>query len=103
MKNCIHEALDTMLSRWNTMSAASGDDAEEAANAFEASFYTFIDSMREWVYELEQQPATVDELLAHPVIDALIAKLPAPLYLNFETEAELILEHKHRVDEDKYD
>lgn len=33
----------------------------------------------------------------------MIELLPAPFYLNFEVEAELIVQKKLRIDDDKYD
>jgi hypothetical protein len=79
------------------------DDPEFTANEFEASFYIFIDAVREWVYALERRPQTLDEFLELPLVEEIVRLLPAELYLNFETEAELIVENKSRVDDEKYD
>ncbi|WP_409340725.1 hypothetical protein [Paenibacillus sp. MBLB4367] len=103
METKVKLALKTALGNWNAMSNPEQDDAESTANDFEASFYRFIDAFREWVYELEQTPETIDDLFDLPFVQDIINRLPAPLYLNFETEAELILDKISRVDEDKYD
>jgi hypothetical protein len=99
----VEQALAAALRNWNAMSGAGGDEAESAANEFEASFYQFIDALREWVDGLEKRPQTLEEFMELPLIQDILDLLPAPLLLNFETEAELILEQQIRVDEDKYD
>ncbi|WP_028549576.1 hypothetical protein [Paenibacillus sp. UNC451MF] len=103
MNEKVTKALDTTLNHWNSMSRSDQDEAEEMANAFEASFYRFIEAVREWVNELESRPQTLDELLEHPFVQEITDQLPVPLYLNFETEAELIVENKIRIDDEKYD
>ncbi|NOU94301.1 hypothetical protein GC093_13885 [Paenibacillus sp. LMG 31456] len=99
----VEQTFITTLRNWKSMSGADNADAEEAANAFEASFYIFIDAVREWFHELDPQPQTLEIFLELPLIKDIIDRLPGPLYLNFETEAELILENKHRIDDEKYD
>jgi hypothetical protein len=99
----IEKALADALRNWNTMAGAGHDEAEAAANEFEASFYHFIDALREWVNGLERRPQTMEEFMELPEIQDILVLLPAPLLLNFETEAELILEQQIRIDEDKYD
>ncbi|MFB9325128.1 hypothetical protein ACFFSY_04220 [Paenibacillus aurantiacus] len=96
-------ALTEMLRNWQDMSSAEEAEAEEAAERFEASFYRFIDAFRVWVWRLASPPVTIDELLALPAVRLLTDRLPAPLLLNFETEAELILERQGREEEEKYD
>ncbi|MBE1442464.1 hypothetical protein [Paenibacillus sp. OAS669] len=103
MKDIVTKELDTALSHWNAMSRSDQEEAEEMANAFEAAFYRFIDALREWVYALNPRPQTLDELLEMPFIRDITDRLPAPLYLNFETEAELIMENRSRIDDEKYD
>lgn len=103
MNEKVNKALDTALGYWDSMSRSDHDEAEEMANAFEAAFYKFIDAVREWVQELESRPQTLDELLEYPFIQELADRLPVPLYLNFETEAELIVENRSRIDDEKYD
>ncbi|MBD0378835.1 hypothetical protein [Paenibacillus sedimenti] len=103
MNSAIEQAFNIMLRNWNSMSGTDNDEAEENANEFEASFYIFIEAVREWVYGLEQQPQTLEEMMGLPGMQILLDQLPAPLHLNFETEAELIIENIIRIDEDKYD
>jgi hypothetical protein len=99
----VEQALDATLRNWKSMSGSTDDKAESTADEFESSFYMFIDVVREWVYGLDQQPQTLEEFLELTMIKDILDQLPAPLHLNFETEAELIVEHKSRIDEDKYD
>ncbi len=99
----IERTLENALRNWKAMSGSGNEDAEAAADQFEASFYLFIDAVREWFQGLDQQPQTLEEFLELPVVRHMLEQLPAPLHLNFETEAELIVDHISRIDEDKYD
>ncbi|OXM85080.1 hypothetical protein [Paenibacillus rigui] len=103
MNRKVEQALESTLQQWQAMSKADGDDAESTADAFQTSFYRFIDALREWVNALPQRPESLEALLELPLIEGIVDQLPGPLYLNFETEAELILEHIIRTDDDKYD
>jgi hypothetical protein len=103
LENKVEQALDTALKQWEAMSGAGGADAEPVADEFQSSFYLFIDALREWVDELSPRPQTLEQLLELPFVQKLAGKLPAPLYLNFETEAELIIENERRIDDAKYD
>jgi hypothetical protein len=103
MPSKVEQTLEVTLRNWKSMSKVKNDDPEFTANEFEASFYIFIDAVREWVYALEQRPQSLDEFLELPLVKEILGLLPAELYLNFETEAELIVENKSRVDEEKYD
>ena len=103
MSTKLLQTLDTALANWNAMSKSDEEEAESTADAFQASFYRFIDELRVWVNELEERPESLEALLELPVIEEIVNKLPGPLYLNFETEAELILENKLRTDDEKYD
>jgi hypothetical protein len=104
MNEQVNEALDTALRNWNAMSNSSYDEAEGSADQFESSFYTFIDAVRLWANtDLKPMPQTVEQFLALPIVFAIFDKLPAPLHLNFETEAELIVDQIIRIDDEKYD
>jgi hypothetical protein len=103
LENKIDRLLDDALRNWNALSNASHDDAETTADDFEASFYRFIDAVREWYLALHPRPGTLEEMLDQPAIAAIMDRLPAPLYLNFETEVELMIDNISRVDEDRYD
>jgi hypothetical protein len=103
MKEKVEITLATALKHWQSMSGAEQDEAESTANEFEAAFYVFIEAVRNWVHALEPQPQSMDEALELPLIKQIVDLLPVPLYLNFETELELILEHESRIDDDKYD
>lgn len=97
------EALSAMLQHWQAMSAADEEEAEEMAERFEAAFYRFIEVFREWVEQLDSRPSTIEDLLALPAVQSLTDRLPAPLLLNFETEAEFIVERQEREEEERYD
>ncbi|MDF2713778.1 MAG: hypothetical protein K0R28_703 [Paenibacillus sp.] len=103
MNTEVEQALNTVLSNWKSMSGAEGDEAESTANTFEASFYKFIDAVREWVNGMEKRPKNMEELMELSLVRHILDRLPQPLHLNFETEAELIIEQIIRIDEDKYD
>ena len=103
MDPIIDQKLEIALRNWTALSNASHDEAETTADEFEASFYRFIDAVREWYLALEPRPGTLEDMLDKPAIAAIIDRLPAPLYLNFETEVELMIDDVSRVDEDRYD
>jgi len=99
----VAQALNAALTNWNAMSGSGEDEAESAADRFEASFYLLIDAVRDWVDGLDPRPRTLEQLYRLPTVETIVERLPAPLQLNFETEAELIIDNIRRVDEDKYD
>ncbi|PUA36382.1 hypothetical protein C8Z91_23495 [Paenibacillus elgii] len=103
MNREVEQALQATLQNWSSMALAEHEDSETAANAFESSFYRFIDAVREWASGLEPQPETIEAFLDLPMVQEMIELLPAPLYLNFETEAELIVQKKFRIEDEKYD
>jgi hypothetical protein len=99
----LEEALRKTISNWEKMGRSDMEESEDAANQFEHAFYAFIDVFREWVNDLDPRPSTVEELLALDTCREILDRLPGPLILNFETEADLIMENTIRIDEDKYD
>ncbi|MDD9268798.1 hypothetical protein ACFPES_17290 [Paenibacillus sp. GCM10023248] len=99
----VKQALQTTIDNWNAMTASHGDEQEAVADQFQSSFYAFIEVFRDWVLSLLPRPHTVSELFDLDMVQDILDVLPAPLHLNFETEAELILDNLLRVDEDKYD
>ncbi|MBP1961586.1 hypothetical protein [Paenibacillus aceris] len=99
----VKQALQTTIDNWNAMSASRNDEEEAVADQFQSSFYLFIDAFREWVQTLEPRPQSIDDLINLEMVQDILDILPAPLHLNFETEAELIMDNVLRVDEDKYD
>jgi hypothetical protein len=103
MEREVKQTLDTALANWKSMSEPGSGEAEATADQFESSFYTFIDAVRDWFNQLDQQPQTLEKFMELPLIQDILERLPAPLHLNFETEAELIIENIRRVDEEKYD
>ncbi len=103
MDDKMNSLLETALRNWAALSNASHDDAEATADEFEASFYRFIDAVREWYLDQEPRPGTLEDMLDKPAIAAIVDLLPVPLYLNFETEVELMIDNVSRVDEDRYD
>jgi hypothetical protein len=103
MHATVEQALETVLRHWNSMAGAGENEAEDTADAFESSFYLFIDAVREWYKDLDERPQTLGEFMEFPLIAEIFDRLPAPLHLNFETEAELILGNISRINEEKYD
>ncbi|SFL95004.1 hypothetical protein SAMN03159341_112122 [Paenibacillus sp. 1_12] len=103
MNQKIEQALAAVIRNWKSMAASKSEEAESSADQFEASFYVWIETVRDWVYELEQRPQTLEEAMELPVMKEILEVLPEPLLLNFETEVELILEKTIRIDDEKYD
>ncbi|TXK75166.1 hypothetical protein [Paenibacillus sp. N3.4] len=99
----VKQALEITLHNWRSMAGSQMEEAEPHADQFQSSFYLFIDALREWFLGLDKQPRNLDEFLKLTMIQEIVNVLPAPLYLNFETEAELIIEKTLREDEDSYD
>jgi hypothetical protein len=95
--NQVKRKLDTALEDWEQMAKASEDESEECAERFERHFYEFIDDLKLWYHQLEQPPATIEEAEGLTEIQEMMARLPAPLELNFLTELELIVEGKDQV------
>jgi len=103
MKASVTEAFETMLANWQLMSRSDMDSAGDDADRFQDSFYQFIEEVKEWLEGLADKPRDLGAALAMPEIDAFVEQLPAPLYLNFETELELILEGITRTEDARYD
>lgn len=103
MNEKIKQALAAVIRNWNSMAGSDNEDAESTADQFQASFYVWIETVRDWINELKQQPQTLEEAMALPAVKEILEVLPDPLLLNFETELEFILENTHRIDEEKYD
>ncbi len=100
------ESLDIMLDNWKRMQAGTMDDPDgnaDNAEIFETNFYRFIDLFRVWFESLDKKPETLEAALEVKEIDGIIELLPAPLYLPFETELDLIVEGKNRTSDEKYD
>lgn len=103
MDDQLQAALERTIQGWQSMAEADPEQAEDAADFFEQSFYQFIDVFRSWVRKLTPQPRSVEELLQLGTCQTIMQRLPEPLHLNFETEADLIIDNMERVEEDKYD
>ncbi|GAA3406296.1 hypothetical protein ACFFNY_23675 [Paenibacillus hodogayensis] len=103
MDDHVERMLRVVISNWNAMAMADGEESEPAADAFQASFYRFIDAVRDWFDAIEPRPPNFEAMMALPAMLSIAERLPAPLLLNFETEAELIFERKERIEDDKYD
>lgn len=98
----MQEAFQEMVQNWNRMGSTHDmDEAGDAADRFERSFYAFIEEVKAWVDALEKKPQSLDEALALPEIEAFSEELPGPLLLNFETELELIVEGLSRETDEK--
>ncbi|WP_134685178.1 hypothetical protein [Brevibacillus migulae] len=103
MLEAVEQALKTTLHHWNKMKGSSEEEAEDEANQFEASFYKLMEEVRMWFNRLDNRPSTVEDALELPDIIEITEALPAELYLNFETELDLIVDGKIREEDEKYD
>lgn len=97
MNSLIANEFDSMIKDWEQMARSDFEDAEEDASRFQESFYRFMDIIRDWIESLNVRPKTVDEAVQLPELARIAANMPAPLYLNFETELEIILEGQSRT------
>lgn len=102
MNSIIDRAFKEMLENWQQMSVSSPEDSEADADRFQNSFYKLIELVRDWIEAMKRRPRNMEDALALPEIAKMIEFLPPPLYLNFETELECILEGHSRV-EDTFD
>ena len=97
----MQEAFEEMIRNWNRMGSSDMDEAGDAADRFERSFYLFIDEVKDWFAQRGTKPQSLDEALALPEMEAFAEELPGPLLLNFETELELIVEGLVREEDEK--
>ncbi|MGE5703408.1 MAG: hypothetical protein ACM32O_12830 [Clostridia bacterium] len=97
------ELLAAVIANWNQMQTSSMDEAGEDAERFETSFYQWIEQVRKWYESLDKKPADLAEALELPLVVKIAEILPIALYLNFETELELMIEGIERAVDEKYD
>lgn len=95
MDDKIKQLLTATIKHWNVM---LNPKVETLSDEFMTTFYELTDALRDWVNEQHPRPATLDALLQLPLVEHILAQLPPELHLNFQTEAELIIENKTRVD-----
>jgi len=103
MDAALERALQKMIANWEKMKHSHEDDAADEAEQFEASFYAWIDHIRQWYTELPHKPATLEEAMLLPDVQQSMERLPIELMLNFETELELIVAGQTREEEERYD
>ncbi|MDF2683674.1 MAG: hypothetical protein K0R47_4864 [Brevibacillus sp.] len=103
MDATLEKALQTVLANWERMKKSHEDDAADDADQFEASFYSWMEKLREWFEQLEHKPATLEAALRLPDVEEVTDLLPIELMLNFETELELIVEGQTRMEDERYD
>lgn len=103
MKDAMQNLLHDLLAQWQRMQKANIlQDAEDSASLFEYKFYQFIESFRKWFATVEGM-TSLEDALKHPDIDAIVQQLPAPLYLPFENELDLMIEGITQEADEKYD
>ncbi|GAB2696451.1 hypothetical protein ACFQWB_03405 [Paenibacillus thermoaerophilus] len=100
MPDQVKKALDVMLGNWERMADADMDDAESSADSFQDSFYAMVEELRRWTDGLSERPASLEAFMELPLVKDIVDRLPDPLRLNFETEAEWIVENVVRDEED---
>ncbi len=92
MQPDIKVALKNVLDNWNGMQGSQMDEAEEDADRFEASFYDFITEIKHYLLKMDRIPKKLETALKLPTIKRIVKALPTPLYLNFESELDLMIE-----------
>lgn len=96
MEDKLEEAFAMVLENWRKMQVSEMEAAEEDAERFEVSFYRWTDLIEAWMKGLNSKPESLDEAMKLPEIEQMIDQLPTPLYINFETELDLIIEEINR-------
>lgn len=79
---------------WDMMQKTEGDEGEEWAIRFEQHYYDFSDALREWMYQQETLPKTLEEAYELKEIKWIQDNTPAPLQLNLDIEVEEIIEKR---------
>lgn len=92
MQHDMQGAFSTMLENWNKMQRSELEEAQDDAERFELSFYDFMEEVEKWLKTLNKKPTNYEETTNLPEIKEIMEQLPVPLYINFETELELIIE-----------
>ncbi|MEW9667889.1 hypothetical protein [Ammoniphilus sp. 3BR4] len=103
MKEKMMRDLNELIEQWDRNQKTSiMEGAEDEATFLEHKFYVFIDSFKAW-YETLDGFASLDQALAYPDIEHIAERLPAPLYLPFENELDLLVDGITQENDEKYD
>jgi hypothetical protein len=104
MNNLLNEALEAVLVQWKRNAQTSIlEGAEDAATLLEYRFYAFIEVFRKWWMSCDPKPNTLEDALELPEVQVIVNRLPAPLYLPFENELDLLVDGIDQENDEKYD
>jgi hypothetical protein len=103
MIELVRQELQQLLDQWKRNQQANIlENAEDEATLLEHHFYKFIDVFSEWFKTIEK-PASLEEALELLEIEEIVNRLPAPLYLPFENELDLLIDGVVQENDEKYD
>lgn len=88
IKNC----LEKMLENWDRLQRSDMESLEEDSYRFGSAFYQLMDEIRDFVDQMGEKPATLEEVLDLFGMNKIFQQWPQPLQLNFANELSFILE-----------
>lgn len=99
----LQQPFQQVLDQWQrNQQAHILEGAEDQATLLEHHFYKFIEAFSEWFKTMEK-PGSLEEALEVPDIQEIVDKLPAPLYIPFENELDLLVDEVEQENDEKYD
>jgi len=81
------------------MQKSDMDNAGDDADRFQMSFYQFTDALQDAARKVNDLPGDLEAARLHELFKPYFEQIPEPLQLPLETEVELILEGKTRVED----
>lgn len=103
MKMQMFHQLQLLLDQWTrNQQTHILDGAEDQATLLEHRFYKFVEAFTQWFVTIEK-PHSLEEALELPEIRDIADQLPAPLYLPFENELDLLVDGVELDHDEKYD
>lgn len=99
----LQKPFQQVLQQWQrNQQAHILEGAEDEATLLEHHFYTFIEAFSAWFKTIDR-PASLEEALALPDVQEIVRELPAPLYIPFENELDLLVDGIEQESDEKYD
>lgn len=103
MNEHVRKEFQKVLDQWKrNQQAHILEGAEDEATLLEHHFYKFIEVFGEWFKTIER-PGSLEEALELPDIQEIVDELPAPLYIPFENELDLLVDGIEQENDEKYD
>lgn len=103
MKKQMLDAFELLLEQWaRNQQTHILEGAEDQATLLEHRFYKFVEVFSQWFQTIEK-PNSLEEALEIPEIRSISDQLPAPLYLPFENELDMLVDGVQQDLDEKYD